>query len=123
MFAKLKNRAIKTIIIILSLFLADANPISLKQQGLESSHTSEYTFIEKCLDNFYATLLNIHHNANSDENSCEDEDSLEIDDHIVIALSVTPPHHFDISHLTPLAWPKVKDIYIEVIPPPPLLSI
>ena len=123
MFATFKNKTTKTIIIILSLFLTDANPISFNQQGLESNHTSEYTIIEKCFDCVYATILNLNKRANTDENSCEDEDSIEIDDHIVIALTMIPPHQFNIHHLTPLAWPIVKDIYIEVISPPPLLSV
>lgn len=123
MFTKLKNRTIKTVIIILSLIVADAKPDFNNQEAFASINNSEYTIIEKCLDCFYATLLNISKSTNTDDNSCEDEDTLEIDDHIVIAIKVTPPHHYDISHLTLLPWPNFKDIYIEVIPPPPLLCI
>ena len=127
MLVKLKNTIVKTLIITLSLIVADACPDFSNNQPLDSTRHAEYTFVENCLDSLYDTLFkNMQCDCSGDndcDNDSDNEDTYEIDDHMVIHIAIVPPHHFPVSHLTPFPLPIDEDVYIEVIPRPPLFSI
>jgi hypothetical protein len=97
------------------------------KKQLNSLRPAEYAFVQNCSDAIYDTLFNNMQSDCSGDNDCDNdsdnEDTYEIDDHMVIHIAIVPPHHFPVSHLTPFSLPVAKDVYIKVIPPPPLFFI
>ena len=87
---------------------------------MNSRDRSECSSFVKSLDSIYTTLFNFKHcNANGDHNN-DEEDSFEMDDMVVVVLSIMPFHHFTAPQVTHLPSPFTKEVHIEVIPPPPL---
>jgi len=123
MYTRFKNNTVKIVVVVLSLVVADACPDFIQFDQLKLNNNSHLSVVEKCINAIYSTVVNIKHCTDKDDNNNADneEDSLKIDEFIVKEFFQLSPTHSHVEHLTPLPFVLVKDVHIEIVPPPPLV--